>query len=114
MFLVVDNAFNRENYRELIGKTFVSPPGYASVLRVNPTDILDRWAECLHDWQPNHILSRQPVNADEVLNVIGAISRLLTEAMQLERRLLDELPAEVKARLAADVKEAAQRLQVSI
>jgi hypothetical protein len=30
-YRVADNAFNRENYRHLIGKVFENPPGYAAV-----------------------------------------------------------------------------------
>ena len=32
MWVVVDNAFNRENYPRLIGKKFVNPPAYVAVL----------------------------------------------------------------------------------
>jgi len=31
-YLVIDNDFNRVNYRDLVGKVFKAPPGYASVL----------------------------------------------------------------------------------
>jgi len=31
MYVVVDNEFNRANYPNLIGKRFLSPPGYVQV-----------------------------------------------------------------------------------
>lgn len=31
MYVVVDNAWNRQNYPDLIGKIFEKPPGYAAV-----------------------------------------------------------------------------------
>lgn len=38
-YLVVDNAFNRENYPDLVGKILDSPPAYAQVKEVNYRDI---------------------------------------------------------------------------
>lgn len=31
MYIVVDSAFNRENYPDMIGRSFFTPPGYAQV-----------------------------------------------------------------------------------
>lgn len=39
-FLVVDNAFNRENYPDLVGKILDSPPAYAQVKEVNYRDVV--------------------------------------------------------------------------
>lgn len=36
MFEVLNNAFNREHYRNLIGQRFETPPGYAAVQRMPP------------------------------------------------------------------------------
>lgn len=37
-FLVVDDAFNRAHYADLIGQTFDNPPSYARVKQINPED----------------------------------------------------------------------------
>ena len=47
MFKVVDNEFNRENYSDLIGKTFEHAPPYAHVVKVEEgqPDFADAGAE---------------------------------------------------------------------
>ena len=39
LFLVVDNAFNRAHYNDLIGQTFKDAPGYAQVKVVKPEEV---------------------------------------------------------------------------
>jgi hypothetical protein len=40
LYEVVDNAFNQENYPDLIGKRMFSPPSYAQVKRIESADLI--------------------------------------------------------------------------
>jgi len=47
MFIVIDCEFNRANYKDMIGKIFKNPPGYASVIELKSKKSELDYNECL-------------------------------------------------------------------
>ena len=98
-YMVVDSAFNRQNYPSLIGQTLVSPPGYAQVKLVGAQEPPD---DTLASWMIKSLVSGT-IN-DITYEQMSRIERRLGRMTKIERgvpkRVADVLADELGAQKA--------------